>query len=247
MDNNPGPNHENSKENREESLRNLAVRLGVEMRDTRWYDRALTHASCVAEDESTGGDYESLEFLGDAVLGLAVAHYLFTHIPGRTPGEYSRMRAAMVNRQSVAHVANALEIAPLIRLGRGEEASGGRRRTALVSDCLEALLGAVYLDNGWDTAQELVARTFHDEFLKARKADVVWDYKSRLQNHCQAEHIGLPRFEVVRSEGPDHLKEFEVEVSLRGKSAGRGRGHSKKEAEQNAAREALEREGVTLE
>jgi ribonuclease-3 len=152
----------------------------------------------------------------------------------------------MVNRQSVAHVGNALGIAPLIRLGRGEEASGGRRRTALVSDCLEALIGAVYLDRGWDTAEEFVSRVFHDEFLKARKTDTVWDYKSRLQNHCQGEHIGLPRFEVIRSEGPDHLKEFEVEVYLRGESAGRGRGRSKKEAEQNAAREALEREGITL-
>ncbi len=246
MDNNPSPSHGVPEENREDALRGLAERLGVEMRNPRWYDHALTHASRVAEDEGIGGDYESLEFLGDAVLGLAVAHYLFTQVPDRTPGEYSRMRAAMVNRQSVAHVAHALDIAPLIRLGRGEEACGGRRRTALVSDCLEALLGAIYLDNGWGAAQDFVARAFHDEFLKARQTDTVWDYKSRLQNHCQAERIGLPRFEVVRSEGPDHLKEFEVAVHLRGESAGLGRGRSKKEAEQNAAREALEKEGVVL-
>ena len=246
MDNNPSPMQDEPDEQREDSLRELAARLGVEMRNPLWYDRARTHASRVAEDGGGGGDYESLEFLGDAVLGLAVAHYLFTSVPDRTPGEYSRMRAAMVNRQSVAHVANALGIAPLIRLGRGEEASGGRRRTALVSDCLEALIGAIYLDRGWDTAEEFVARVFHNEFLKARQTDKVWDYKSRLQNHCQGEHMGLPRFEVIRSEGPDHLKEFEVEVYLRGESAGRGKGRSKKEAEQNAAREALEREGVVL-
>ena len=246
MDKHPSPSHDGPEEPREDSLRALAARLDVEMRDPRWYDRALTHASLLAENDTAPGDYESLEFLGDAVLGLAVAHYLFTNVPDRTPGEYSRMRAAMVNRQSVAHVAHELGIAPLIRLGRGEEACGGRRRTALVSDCLEALIGAIYLDNGWDVAQRFVARIFQDEFVRARKADVVWDYKSRLQNHCQAEHIGLPRFEVIRSEGPDHLKEFEVEVSLRGAPAGRGRGRSKKEAEQNAAREALEREGVSL-
>lgn len=246
MDNNPSPSHGGGEEQREDALRGLAERLGVEMRDPRWYDRALTHASRVAEDGGAGGDYESLEFLGDAVLGLAVAHYLFIHVPDRTPGEYSRMRAAMVNRQSVGHVGHALEIAPLIRLGRGEEACGGRRRTALVSDCLEALIGAIYLDAGWLAAEEFVARVFHDEFLKARRTDTVWDYKSRLQNHCQGEHMGLPRFEVIRSEGPDHLKEFEVEVHLRGQSAGYGRGRSKKEAEQNAAREALEREGITL-
>ncbi len=246
MDNTAGPSHDVTDEQREDSLRALAARLGVDIREPLWYDRALTHASRVAEDGGDGGDYESLEFLGDAVLGLAVAHYLFANVPDRTPGEYSRMRAAMVNRQSVAHVANTLGVAPLIRLGRGEEASGGRRRTALVSDCLEALIGAIYLDSGWDTAEQFVARVFHDEFLKARQTDTVWDYKSRLQNHCQAEHIGLPRFEVIRSEGPDHLKEFEVEVSLRGEPTGRGKGRSKKEAEQNAAREALEREGIVL-
>lgn len=246
MDNITGPSRSVPDDNREGSLRELAARLGVEMREPLWYDRALTHASSAAEDGGIEGDYESLEFLGDAVLGLAVAHYLFTNVPDRTPGEYSRMRAAMVNRQSVGHVGHALDIAPLIRLGRGEEACGGRRRTALVSDCLEALIGAIYLDSGWGAAEEFVARVFHDEFLKARQTDTVWDYKSRLQNHCQAEHMGLPRFEVIRSEGPDHLKEFEVEVFLRGESAGHGKGRSKKEAEQNAARQALEREGITL-
>ena len=246
MDNNPSPILDEPDERREDSLKGLAARLGVDIHNALLYDRALTHASRVAEEGETVGDYESLEFLGDAVLGLAVAHYLFTTVPDRTPGEYSRMRASMVNRQSVAHVANTLDIAPLIRLGRGEEASGGRRRTALVSDCLEALIGAIYLDSGWNTAEEFVARVFHDEFLKARQTDTVWDYKSRLQNHCQGEHMGLPRFEVIRSEGPDHLKEFEVEVFLRGQSAGRGKGRSKKEAEQNAARVALEREGVVL-
>ena len=179
--------------------------LGVKFKNTALLDEALTHKSFAMEQGGKIPFNERLEFLGDSVLSAAVAHYLFTNVPDRTPGEYSRMRAAMVNRQSVGHVGHVLGIAPLIRLGRGEEASGGRRRTALVSDCLEALIGAIYLDSGWGAAEEFVARVFHDEFLKARRTDTVWDYKSRLQNHCQAEHIGLPRFEVVRSEGPDHL------------------------------------------
>ena len=232
---------------REAALRGLAERLGIPMSNVAFYDQALTHASSVAESTGTGGgDYESLEFLGDAVLGLAVAHHLFTHVPGRTPGEYSRMRAGMVNRHSVARVAHELGIEPLILLGRGEEACGGRRRASLAADCMEALIAAVYLDCGWVAAREFVARVFEGEFLQSGASNRVWDYKSRLQNLCQAGHVGLPRFEVIRSEGPDHLKEFEVEVYVRGAAAGRGRGRSKKEAEQNAAREALEREGVVL-
>ena len=113
-----------------------------------------------------------------------------------------------------------------------------------MADCLEALIGAVYLDQGWETAREFVARAFRQELEKARSLNEVWDFKSRLQHHCQAQRIPLPRFEVVRSEGPEHKKEFEIEVLLRDEPAGRGTGFSKKEAEQNAARVALEREGV---
>ncbi len=231
---------------REAQLRDLAGRLGIEMGDIALYDQAMTHASSVAESGCGGQDYESLEFLGDAVLGLAVAHHLFAHVPDRSPGEYSRMRAGMVNRNAVARVAQSLGIAPFIQLGRGEEACGGRRRASLIADCLEALLGALYLDRGWQEARNFAARAFRDEFVRACAVDRVWDYKSRLQNHCQAAYLGLPRFDLVRSDGPDHRKEFEVEVFVRDEAAGRGRGHSKKEAEQAAAREALRREGVGL-
>jgi len=227
-------------------LRAWASRVGIPMHDVDLYDRALTHASVVAEEQPVTADYEALEFLGDAVLGLAAAHHLFATMPNRTPGEYSRMRARLVNRQCVARVGQALEIAPLIRLGKGEELSGGRQRAALISDCMEAVIGALYLDSGWDAAQDFVVRVFREEFDAAVEEDVIWDYKSRLQNYCQSERIGLPRFEIVRSEGPDHSKEFEVEVHIREAPAGRGRGPSKKAAEQQAAREALEREGLSI-
>lgn len=231
---------------REAQLSELAGRLGIVMGNLALYDQAMTHASSVAESDRDVPDYEPLEFLGDAVLGLAVAHHLFTHVPGRSPGEYSRIRAGMVNRNAVARVAQTLDIAPCIELGRGEESCGGRRRTSLMADCLEALLGAIYLDRGWQEAREFTARVFREEFLRACAVDRVWDYKSRLQNHCQAAYMGLPRFVLVRSEGPDHRKEFEVEVYVRDLAAGRGRGRSKKEAEQEAAREALRKEGVGL-
>jgi ribonuclease-3 len=215
-------------------------RLGFIVHDLELLDRALTHASISAEQVSPAYDYESLEFLGDAVLGLAVAHYLFEHLPDCTPGEYSRMRASLVNRRCLARIGHALDIAPAIRLGKGEESAGGRQRTALLADCLEAMIGAVYLDQGWEAAHHFVVATFEKEFELATGAEVGWDFKSRLQHLCQAERIPLPQFEVVRSEGPDHKKEFEVEVYLRGEPAGRGFGLSKKEAEQNAARMALE-------
>lgn len=233
-------------EARDAVLREMAVRLGIELHDPDLYDRALTHASMVAESEEVSGDYEALEFLGDAVLGLAIAHRLIELAPDRSPGEYSRLRAGLVNRSCVARVAQTLEIGPAIRLGKGEESSGGRERTALLADCLEALLAAVYLDAGWVAAKAFVDKAFAREVEDALQLDRVWDFKSLLQNYCQAQRIALPRFSVVSSEGPDHKKEFEVEVFLRDCPAGRGRGPSKKEAEQQAARAALEREGQML-
>lgn len=228
---------------RTEELREIAARLGLNFRDLTLLDRALTHASILTELDHPARDYESLEFLGDAVLGLAVADHLYRRAPDRSPGEYSRMRAGIVNRRCLARVAQALGVAPAIRLGRGEEQTGGRSRVALLADCLEALLGAVYLDQGWEPVRAVVDRVFHDELQRETESDRMWDYKSRLQNYCQAERVPLPTFVVVRSEGPDHRKEFEVEVLLRGEPVGRGRGLSKKEAEQNAARAALKREG----
>ncbi|NIA13212.1 MAG: ribonuclease III [Nitrospiraceae bacterium] len=232
---------------RDEELSGLCSRLDLGIRDLALLDRALTHASILPENEESTHDYESLEFLGDAVLGLAVAHYLYEHVPDRAPGDYSRMRAGLVNRRCLAQVATELDIAPAIRLGKGEEMAGGRKRKALLADCLEALIGAIYLDRGWEAVREFVARAFEEQFGHELAAERVWDFKSLLQNYCQAKRIPLPEFTVVRSEGPDHRKEFEVEVSLGGAPIGRGRGTTKKEAEQNAAREALEHEGQRTE
>lgn len=232
---------------REAELETLRDRLDLGVRDFDLLDRALTHASIQSEQSGPAYDYESLEFLGDAVLSLAVAHHLFVHAPDRTPGEYSRMRARIVNQQGLCRVAERIEIGPAIRLGKGEEMSGGRKRSALLADCLEALIGAIYLDQGLDAAKRFVERVFSRELESASQADAGWDHKSRLQQYCQAEKLALPRFELVGSEGPDHQKQFEVEVYLRGEPAGRGIGLSKKEAEQNAARLALLREGLLIE
>lgn len=228
---------------RREELRSLTEALAIDLADFALLDRALTHASATAEAAGAQANYESLEFVGDAVLGLAVAHCLYDRIPDRTPGEYSHMRARVVNRRTLAKVALHLGLAPVIRLGKGEEQSGGRQRKALLADCLEALIGALYLDRGWDAAKAFVVRVFEEELVRAQTSESVWDFKSRLQNYCQGRHEALPEFEVIRSEGPDHRKEFEVEVRLGGMAVGTGRGLTKKEAEQNAAREALAHEG----
>lgn len=229
---------------RHERLRALAARLGISVNDYSLFDRALTHASVSAEEGGPEEDYEALEFIGDAALGLAVAHYLYERAPNRTPGEYSRMRASVVNRGTLARVAQELEIAPVIRLGKGEESAGGRQRKSLLADCMEAIIGALYLDQGWPATKAFVERVLIKELTVAEREEDIWDYKSRLQHYCQANRLPLPRFDVIRSEGPDHRKEFEVEVSLSGEPVGRGRGLTKKEAEQNAARVALKHEGL---
>jgi ribonuclease-3 len=220
----------------------LTDRLEISATDLTLVNQALTHASISSEKAGTIPHYESLEFLGDAALGLAIAHHLFADFPDRTPGEYSRMRASLVNRRTLARIATQIDIAPAIRLGKGEEQAGGRQREALLADCLEALIGAVYLDAGWDATRAFIERIFAEDLGRTAKDGLVWDFKSRLQHYCQAERVELPTFTVVRSEGPDHQKEFEVEVALRGSAVGRGIGASKKEAEQNAARAALEHE-----
>jgi len=232
---------------RQEDLQALSLKLGLSFSDYTLFDRALTHASASVEADVADGDYEALEFLGDAVLGLAVAHFLYVHAPDRSPGEYSRMRAAVVNRRTLARVARELELGPAIQLGRGEELSGGRRRRALLADCLEAIIGAIYLNQGQDAASAFIERVFAEDLELALTQRQVWDYKSRLQHYCQANRMPLPAFSVVRSEGPDHRKEFEIEVTIGNGVAGRGVGLSKKEAEQGAARVVLELEGQLAE
>lgn len=229
-------------DNRLELLRGLASRLGIEMSDYDLLDRALTHSSAAGELGAEGENYESLEFIGDAVLGLVTADYLVANAPGHGPGTYSPMRASVVEKRALARVATTLDIAPAIRLGKGEEASGGREREGLLSDCMESIIAALYLDKGYDEASNFICRVFAEELERALSSKGVLDYRSQLQHSCQVEQIPLPDFIVVRSSGPDHKKEFDVEVRVRGEVTGRGTGRTKKEAEQEAARAALEHE-----
>ncbi len=229
-------------EDRAEVLRAVADRLGLGFRNLALLDRALTHASVASEENHESQNYEALEFLGDAALSLAIADCLFECTPNGSPGELSRMRAAVVNRRMLARLARELGLGEAVRLGKCEEVSGGRLRDALLEDCLEALVGAIYLDQGWQTARAFVRRIFSKEIERAQSVGKWLDYKSKLQHHCQARYRVIPKFVVVRSAGPDHRKEFEVEVFIGDRPAGRGIGASKKQAEQEAARVALEQE-----
>lgn len=221
-------------------LRTLAVRLGVNVGDFSLLDSALTHASALGENDRTGRHYEALEFLGDAALGLAVADYLYSADPNKSPGEYSKARARVVSRGTLARIAEALSLPAAIRLGRGEERGGGRNRASLWSDCMESVIGALYLDQGWPLTREFVIRILRDEMETAGSGTNDEDHKSRLQQYCQGKQWPLPVFTVLRADGPDHLKEFEVEVTLRGNAAGRGIGPTIKAAEQIAAGMALD-------
>lgn len=219
----------------------LEAELGYSFRDERPLQIALTHCSATAE---RGEHNETLEFLGDAVVGLVVSDLLFDAWPDADEGRLSRRRAALVNAQSLAGRAEALDLGGSLSLGRGEEKTGGRRKTSILAGAFEALIGAVYRDGGYEAARAVVVRTFAGEIerpLDQASDDGLGDYKTRLQERTQRDFRRAPQYTLLRTTGPDHAKDFESRVELDGRILGVGRGGSKKVAEQAAARQALER------
>lgn len=200
------------------------------------YLQALTHSSWAREHPS-GADNERLEFLGDAVLQLCLSDLLYRRFPDKPEGELSRMRQLLVNNERLASLARDLDLGALLRLGRGEDRTGGRNRNRNLAGAYEALLGAVYLDLGVDAAREVVDAAFGpllDEVVARHNP------KQALQEWCQARYKGeLPRYEMVRAEGPDDAKIFTIQALVHGEPVGEGRGTSKKQAETEAARKAL--------
>ncbi|RMG45247.1 MAG: ribonuclease III [Acidobacteria bacterium] len=215
--------------------------LGYRFRNVANLERALTHRSW-AHEHGTAEHNEALEFLGDAVLGFAVAERIVRKRPDLDEGAMTRLRASLVNTRSLAREARALGVGEAMRLGRGEEMSGGREKASLLADTLEALLGAVLLDGGIRPVRAIVARLFGTriEAAAARRAANA-DPKTRLQELAQARGWPLPRYRLLHERGPDHAREFVVEVLVNGEVAGRGVGTAKKRAEQRAAEEALAR------
>ena len=221
----------------------LERRVGYRFRDPGLLEHALTHTSRANEDVSGGViDNESLEFLGDAVLGFAIADILFRRFPEHDEGWKSKIKASLVSTASLARQAERLGLGDHLLLGRGEEKTGGRRKHALLADGYEALIAAIYLDGGVDHATAFIARQFGDSINEARQpAAVLRDFKSALLENVQSGGEPLPEYVVVGEAGPDHHKTFHVEVRIGGKPLADAVGRSKKEAEQDAAQRALAR------
>ncbi|HEX2294937.1 MAG TPA: ribonuclease III [Actinomycetota bacterium] len=219
--------------------------LGVPEGGGPLYELALTHRSYAFENGGAEHN-ERLEFLGDAILGAIVTDLIFATYPELSEGEMAPLRASVVNKHSLAEIGRDLEIGPHIRLGKGEEMGGGRDKDALLADALEALIGAVYLERGIDAARSALVPIFRDRIADAVAAGNRFDPKAALQERVVRAGHALPQFRVVGS-GPDHDKRFEAEVFVAGELLGTGRGRSKKEAEQSAAREALARLDERLE
>ena len=214
----------------------LAAALDVHLDDLGLLDRALTHRSWAFENGGVQPN-ERLEFLGDAVLGLVVADEIFHAHPDEQEGRLAKVRAAAVKAESLAAVARGIGLGAYLKLGRGEIGSGGHEKDSILADGLEAVIGAVYLDQGFATAYDLVQRLFAETLSDLAERGAALDYKTSLQELAAAHHGALPRYEVSER-GPDHLKTFTARVLVAERDVGQGEGRSKKQAEQRAAREA---------
>ncbi|MDD5556483.1 MAG: ribonuclease III [bacterium] len=207
--------------------------------------QALSHSSYVHEHPSKGlHDNERLEFLGDSVLGIVITRYLFDRYPRCAEGELTLMRSVLVSEPALATVAARINLGDCLYLGKGEASTGGRKRKSNLANALEALIAAVYLDGGMEVAGRTVRGLFRDALKKIEAERHSLNYKNLLQHHCQEGKRGMPRYVLVSSKGPQHAKVFSVDVRIGGETAGAGTGRNKKQAEQEAARDALEALGV---
>jgi ribonuclease-3 len=233
-------------------LERLQQLLGYQFRHPALLDLALTHSSVAYEEQTNQDpreDNEQLEFLGDAVLGLVVTEQLFRAYPEFSEGAWTRLRSQFVSRPHLASVAQAIGLGEFLRVGKGEEKSGGRKKPAILANAVESVIAAVYLDGGMEPAVQLVRTWLLDETMEAvveaARAGEVGDYKSMLQEYSQAHGLGQPHYQLTSETGPDHRKSFVVEVKLLDPSAvettlASAGGTRKKHAEQEAARLALQ-------
>ena len=223
----------------------LEQTIGYKFRDPGLLEHALTHRSRVHEDASGGVfDNESMEFLGDSILGFVIADMLFRQFPQHNEGQKSKLKASIVSATSLARLGERITLGDFLILGRGEEKTGGRRKHALIADSYEALIAAIYLDGGFEPVRAFINRQFQDLIDEARRAGVAAsfteDYKSALQEFLQRAGKGLPEYRITAELGPAHRRRFEVEVVVAGEVVAKADGRSKKDAAQSAARAALE-------
>ena len=222
----------------------LEQAIGYRFRDRGLLEHALTHRSRVHEDASGGVfDNESMEFLGDSILGFVIADMLFREFPQHNEGQKSKLKASIVSAASLGRLGERIDLGAHLILGRGEEKTGGRRKQALLADSYEALIAAIYLDGGIEPARTFIERQFAELISAARRsgADAAFteDYKSALQELLQSRELGLPSYRLAAELGPPHRRRFDVEVLVGGELLARAEGSSKKEAAQAAAKAAL--------
>lgn len=224
-----------SQESMERNLTELEEALGYYFQNQGLLREALTHRSWGFPD------YERLEFLGDSVLELSISHLLFEALPTCKEGELSKIRASLVREEMLLEIAKALSLGDYLLMGKGEEQTGGRQKPSILASAFEALIGAVYLDGGFEKALEVVKKCFAPYIEETKEKWKDTDFKTQLQEHVQARFKDLPQYILLNQTGPEHQKTFEVAVIVKGQIWGIGTGRSKKEAEQRAAEEALKR------
>jgi ribonuclease III len=224
-----------------DELHELEARLQLAFNDKGLLERALTHRSYLNENPDVTRDNERLEFLGDAVLDFVVGNYLFRRLPDLQEGELTSLRAALVRAPTLADFANDLEIGRFLRLGLGEDESGGRRRVPLLCATFEAVVGAIYLDQGLPVAQQFIERLIEPALIEIQAQSLHKDAKSEFQVWAQARFNITPHYKVVEVSGPDHARQFVVQVLVGSEVWGEGQGSSKQSAAQAAAHTALAR------
>lgn len=221
------------------NLHGLELILACKFNDVNLLQVALIHSSFGFEQVEDGRNNETLEFIGDAVLDLAVSDILFHKYPGIREGELTKMRAGLVREATLAKMAKNIKLGDFLMLGRGEEASNGRRKSSILASSFEALIGAIYLDRGYDNALRFISSHFAAMIPAAKKGMLVEDAKSHLQEKLQQQYNQAPTYHLETADGPDHAKQFTVSVRFKSEVLGQGTGSSKKIAEQQAAEKAL--------
>jgi len=225
-----------------ENIQLLETKIGYKFKKKSLIKEALTHKSFAKEKLGNSEPFnERLEFLGDAVLELIISDYLFSTYPQYTEAELSKIKAYAVQESTLADIALKLGIGACLRLGKGEETSGGRKKPSLLANAFEAILAAIYFDGGFKKAKDFTLRNLKERIKTLIKRDLLFDFKTRFQEIVQEKFGVLPRYRVYREEGPEHMKTFEVEVFIKNEFYGSGRGKSKKEAAQKAAEVGLKK------
>lgn len=225
---------------RKKELQLFEKHIGIRFRSLELLNLAFSHRSFANENGVDVDNNEKLEFLGDSVLGLVVSEYLYTSLPDKAEGDLARVKSFVVSEDSLAEIAKRIKVDNFILIGKGEEYSGGRAKKAILADCMEAIIGAYYMDSGFKASRSFILKYMIPEINKVLENKHRKDYKTLLQEYVQKRFKSYPRYSLLKKTGPDHDRTFWINVTIDGDSFGPGQGKNKKEAEQNAAGIAYE-------